>query len=174
VKLYLYKIPPSTSAATSSASQSKFKRDVRSFYSSHADSSGRLKCMILGEFIDSSQVIAGHIFRKSNKEDIYDLLGIEESDINNPRNGLLLFKCIKWELDHWCICFLYDSTSDKFFVKVLNPSLRTMSFKDHIINEVKDSNRLKHISPSILAKTFSEIDGKPLQLHKQLLFIRDV
>ena len=56
------------------------------------------------------------------------MVGLE--DINDPRNGLLLAKPIKWAFDTSQLIFLYDEASDSFNAKLLNPALRPISLAD--------------------------------------------
>jgi len=73
---------------------------------------------------------------------------LRASDINSPRNGLLLFPLIEEVFDHKGACFLYNPFSKQLNYKILNPALMT---KDPA-NKVTGNLYL------------CECDGKPLIL----------
>ncbi len=54
-----------------------------------------------------------------------ELVGFD--DINDPRNGLLLAKPIKWAFDTSQLISVYDEALDIFNAMLLNPALRPIS-----------------------------------------------
>lgn len=80
--------PISTSSARINH-QKKFKSDLIQRYNCHHPSNPNIiKCMVLGQFFFTSEVIAGHILGLNQAESM-NLLGLTRNDIWNPKNGVL-------------------------------------------------------------------------------------
>ena len=73
--------------------------------------------------------------------------GLPPSEIDNPRNGILILKKIEESFDRLDVCFLYDGFNQKIHLKVLRPELLAC-----------------RISPSSATefRTFQDIDGAEL------------
>ena len=102
-----------------------------------------IKCMISGVSFPSKVVIAGHLFKfcwADSCEARLDFI-----DIDNPRNGLLMFKPFEYAFDNSHICFQYDSDTELFKLKILYPKLKKMTIREYIKseNEINESSLLK-------------------------------
>lgn len=74
--------------------------------------------MLLDCYLPSAVVTAAHLFRRSNQYMAEYLLGIE--DIDDVRNGLLLFKPLEKAFDKFQIGFVYNNSDDTFRMKIFN------------------------------------------------------
>ena len=81
-----------------------------------------LICMVLNQSLPSQFVIAAHIYMFSHTKKLRKF-GLGESNINDPRNGLLLAKAIETAFDFKHVCFLYNANQQQFVFRVLNPTL---------------------------------------------------
>ena len=77
--------------------------------------------MVLGVRLPSSSVCGAHLFRHRNSDLAEEFVGLD--DINNPRNGLLLFKPIEEAFDNYQLCILCDG--EQFIVHIVDPSIRS-------------------------------------------------
>jgi hypothetical protein len=112
--------PSSTSAPSSRGNQ--FRAVLCARYNCDKGN-GYVRCMLLNTTLPSPLVIASHIFPRSKGYLSEKLLGF--SDIDDERNGLLLFKPLEYAFDHFQISFIYDQGSEAFRLKVFDPSLRS-------------------------------------------------
>lgn len=88
-----------------------------------------LKCMLTGITMSSEAIVASHLLPYKNKH----LSGLFElPNIDDPCNGLLLFKGIKEAYDRCHICFVYDSESSHFVCKVLNKTVSQKTWKQYV------------------------------------------
>ncbi|KAG1708035.1 hypothetical protein DVH05_024720 [Phytophthora capsici] len=135
-----------------------------------------LLCMVMNIGLPSSVVIAAHIFRQ---EHVRLIDHFEQfADIDDVRNGLLLFKPIKSAFDDLDIAILVDK-QDQFILKVFNPTIKKNLLVDSL-DEVQwnalgggsvptdwrksTSSVYAPNAPDFnLLTTFGELDGKPLQ-----------
>jgi hypothetical protein len=65
-----------------------------------SDTHGKLRCMLLNELLPYSSVIAAHLLKRE-----WDYLSRELADVDdvdNVRNGLLLYKPLEWAFDTCC------------------------------------------------------------------------
>ncbi|KAL8016214.1 putative HNH nuclease [Plasmopara halstedii] len=93
-------------APTSTSAQSNhFKANLCATYDCNMGS-GKLRCMLLDTALPSE----------------LKLMGI--SDIDDVRNGLLLFKPLEHAFDHFQISFIYDQSSNEFRLKIFDQSVR--------------------------------------------------
>ncbi|GMF33267.1 unnamed protein product [Phytophthora lilii] len=65
-----------------------------------------LRCMLLNTALPSGLVIACHLFRRKNEYICRKLMGFD--NIDDVKNGLLLFKPLKHAFDHFQMSFIYD------------------------------------------------------------------
>jgi hypothetical protein len=63
--------------------------------------------MLTGESLPSCTVIASHLFKKSWKKYYTPIMGL--NDINDIRNGLLLWKPVEYVLDTGGLTLIYDA-----------------------------------------------------------------
>jgi hypothetical protein len=67
--------------------------------------------MLTGEVLPRKCVIASHLFKKKWSPAAYRLLHIE--DVNDIRNGLLLWKPIEYAFDRGQIFFKYEKSTGR-------------------------------------------------------------
>ncbi|KAL7688464.1 hypothetical protein Plhal304r1_c019g0068641 [Plasmopara halstedii] len=102
------------------------------------------------------------------------LVMMQISDIDDVKNGLLLFRPLKYAFNHFQISFIRDE-ADAFRLRIFDPSIRGISLidlADHngIIVFSADQIRLLHISVSSSKKpcrfdvrtTFGDVNGSTL------------
>ncbi|KAF0699521.1 Aste57867_9917 [Aphanomyces stellatus] len=96
-----------------------------------------------------------------------DLMNI--SDINDERNGLLLFKPLEHAFDHFQISFIYNNADDCFHLKLFDPSIRNKP----LIDLIQDPNHKKVLRAAVKGKkrctfdlhtTFGDLDNKVLNV----------
>ena len=105
---------------TLTARKEVFKYNLKQAYLCHGkeENSGKTRCMLLDCYLPSAIVTAAHLFRRSNEHVAAELLGI--SDIDDVKNGLLLFKPLEKAFDRFQIGFVYDSSDDTYRLKIFN------------------------------------------------------
>ncbi|KAL7996290.1 putative HNH nuclease [Plasmopara halstedii] len=106
---------------STSARSNHFKANLCATYDCNMGS-GKLRCMLLDTALPSELVIAFHLFRRKNEFLSEKLMGI--SNIDDVRNGLLLFKPLEHAFDHFQISFIYDQSSNEFRLKIFDQSVR--------------------------------------------------
>ena len=128
--------------------QSDFKASLIQYYQcQHATDGGLVKCMILNEYFPKGLVIASHIWKYCTQGEGLEEFGLKESDINSPRNGILLCQEIEKAFDEKKLCFLIDRiSSGNLQIKILDPALAS-----------------ELIISSHSSKTFADICGWHLQ-----------
>ena len=70
-----------------------FKANLISFYECNG-STGKIKCMILNEYLSTDIVIASHIFKAATLGKGLESFGLKPVDVHNKRNGILLYEKI--------------------------------------------------------------------------------
>lgn len=120
-----------------------FKKALLKYYFNIQKKVVHIKCMVSGIFFPSNVVIAGHLFKFCWAEFCDDRLGF--SNIDNPRNGLLMFKPFEYAFDNSHVCFHYDSDMEMFKLKILLPDLKKMTIREYIKSEkeIDESSLLK-------------------------------
>ena len=94
-----------------------FKINLKKYYDCEGPN-GTVRCMLLDTNLPSQVVIASHLFRRSNYDIASPLLQID--DIDDIKNGLLLFKPIEAAFDKFEIGFIYDHEDDLYRLKLFN------------------------------------------------------
>ncbi|DBA75364.1 TPA: hypothetical protein ACH3X1_010631 [Trebouxia sp. C0004] len=84
---------------------------------------GKLVCMLTSEALPSKTVIAAHLYKSSWA--VFVELALGFSDIDDVRNGLLLWQPIEHAFDTAQLCFTYDTQTNSFVAQVLNSALLT-------------------------------------------------
>eukprot|EP00644_Phytophthora_capsici_P012038 jgi/Phyca11/106435/e_gw1.12.217.1 len=141
-----------------------FKDDVCNFYGCYSPDESCVRCMLLNDAFPSELVVASHLFRCSN-EDVSDvMMQITLSDIDDERNGLLLFKPLKYAFDHFQISFIRDDT-DVFRLKVFDPSILATPIVD-----LKDRKGNKVLSTEQTQLLLSRISENPCRFNTQTTF----
>ena len=90
--------------------------------------------------------------------------------VDDPGNGLLLFKPFEWAFDNSKLCFVYDPGFDHFAVHFLDPSLASMKLIDFFSNpqsdrirdlwSTLDQNEIGYLKSQIGDRTFGEFQGR--------------
>lgn len=131
----------------------EFKRSVINYYERavDVDSTGKIitaRCMVSNEVFCYNELTPVHLVKHSTPH-LMRCYGLLPSDIDNPRNGVLILKAIEESFDRLDACFLFDSFTGKISFKVLRPDIMDC-----------------RIYPSSHAgtRTFSDIDGAELKL----------
>jgi hypothetical protein len=83
--------------------------------------------MLLNVAFPNSLVMASDLFRRSNE--YLSLVMMQISEIDDERNGLLLFKHLEYAFDNFQISFILDDTNT-FLLKLFDPSLRGIRLID--------------------------------------------
>jgi len=151
------------SGASGRKNNGPFKESLITFYDRQAgdhpvgdETLAQIRCMVLDKPIVTHKVCAAHLWKHSRADDM-PLLGLSPSDIDNPRNGLLLAKSIEVAFDKKEVCFLYNPFDQKFHFCVLNPSLLPIRIYYPDPKIPNDNN---------FPDTFASLNNQPLQLPK--------
>ena len=110
------------------AESAEFKHSVINYYSRavNVDSTGELitaRCMVSNEVFAYNELTPAHLVKHSTPQ-LMKCYGLLPSDIDNPRNGILILEAIDEEsFDRLDACFLYNNFSSKISFKVLRPGL---------------------------------------------------
>ena len=130
-----------SSRASTTSKEGGFKNKLIDFYDVEVGlvsgtEKRSLRCMILDMMLPSSLVIGGHIFKREwFKFDVHKTL-LNMEDIDCARNGFLLFKPVEWAFDRSMLFFDLDSTSGDFFLRILDPSIRSRQLMDVLLSDV--------------------------------------
>ncbi|TDH70097.1 hypothetical protein CCR75_009542 [Bremia lactucae] len=151
-----------------------FKHKLCKFYKNYQRNGTWVRCMLLDVAFPKSLVIASHLFRRSNEYVADKLLKI--SNINDTRNGIVLFKPLKYAFDHFHISFVRDNTG-AFRLKLFDPTIRNTRLIDMVIDhsrnkKVLDETQVTELHESIsltqepcefnVNTTFGDLDGSAL------------
>ncbi|TMW67258.1 hypothetical protein Poli38472_012374 [Pythium oligandrum] len=135
-------------APTSTSVRSNhFKKKLCATYNCDMGS-GQLRCMLLDTALPSELVIASHLFRRKNEFISEKFMGF--SDIDDVRNGLLLFKPLEHALDHFQISFIYDPSSNEFRLKIFDRSMR----KQRLLGKLDKTQRAILLQGQVLPKNW--------------------
>ena len=80
-----------------------------------------VRCAALGVALPSAAIIAGHLLRRSH-EILLDEVHID--NIDDARNGLLLFDPLEKAFDAFRIFFVYSACDDAFLLRIGDPLCR--------------------------------------------------
>jgi hypothetical protein len=123
---------------TLTARKEDFKKNLKDAYLCHGGKKkwDKTRCMLLNCNLPSAIVTAAHIFRRSNEHIAQYLLGIE--NIDDVKNGLLLFKPLEKAFDKFQIGFVYNDSDDSFRMKIFNNNceFRNLLLIDFILPSV--------------------------------------
>ncbi|PRP86194.1 Ras GTPase-activating protein [Planoprotostelium fungivorum] len=92
------------------------------------DNYRKTRCLITGEYHYSKAVggraivKAAHLLPRSAKDNMR-LFGLEQKQINSPRNILLLCQTVEEAYDRLMVCFVRDPVHNTYRLKVMDPSL---------------------------------------------------
>ncbi|KAF8517698.1 hypothetical protein BU17DRAFT_91533 [Hysterangium stoloniferum] len=110
-----------------------------------------LTCSLTGVTISSKAIVAAHLWKYETGETL-EYFGFH--DIDNPRNGLLLYKPIEEAYDRHLLCF-YQDTNRNLRCRVLSNSLRTTTLNEFFNQQKKRIPHTTAIEPSAVQQTFT-------------------
>ncbi len=108
----------------------------------------------MNKYFDRSVVRAGHIWKLATHGVGLTAFKLEEVDVDNERNGILLFESIEKAFDTKKICFIYDPFAGVLRLKILCNDLRNLFV-------VTDPNQRKKFNEF---RKFNAIDNAILTL----------
>eukprot|EP00274_Cyanoptyche_gloeocystis_P008281 CAMPEP_0196653974 /NCGR_PEP_ID=MMETSP1086-20130531/3647_1 /TAXON_ID=77921 /ORGANISM="Cyanoptyche gloeocystis , Strain SAG4.97" /LENGTH=291 /DNA_ID=CAMNT_0041985453 /DNA_START=63 /DNA_END=938 /DNA_ORIENTATION=- len=153
--------------SSTNARSSDFKKQLINLYS-ECTQSGSLKlvkCSITRCFLPKKCVIASHIFKRTWAKHSWQSVLLGFNDIDDPRNGLLLFKPFEYAFDRSQICFTFNSESQLFIMKILDSSIKDKVLVDNLFSLGFDTNDAESISvlrQCLGFRTFGDFDGSAL------------
>jgi hypothetical protein len=154
-----------------SASNQDFKHILCQFYGCYRQRKRRIHCMVLDLPFPKAVVNAVHLFRRSNEYLAFPMMQI--NDIDDPKNGMLMFKPLKYAFDKFQISFIAEEDGNSFQLKLFDISIQNTRLIDFItdsderqvvvdtVSIVKPKKRFKYN----LQTTFGEIDGKRITFY---------
>lgn len=127
--------------------QKEFRTDLINFYQREdPQNPNNLICMVLNQSLPKAAVIASHIWKSCTRGKGLDRFGLDATDLNSPRNGLLLAEPIEKAFDVLDVCFVYNTFNKCLTFHVLNPALLQI-----VVNPLDPNS------------TFGQLHGRPLQ-----------
>ncbi|KAG2766561.1 hypothetical protein Pcac1_g22129 [Phytophthora cactorum] len=167
---------PSTTASRTQKLKKQLVKEYECDCGRNQIGDSMLLCMVMNIGLPSSVVIASHIFRREHDR-LKDYF-VQIADIDDVRNGLLLFKPIESAFDDLDIAFLVDK-EDQFTLKLFNPDFKSKLLVDSLTQKQWDALGGESIptdwetstspvyapyAPEFnVLTTFGELDGKPLR-----------
>ncbi|TDH64744.1 hypothetical protein CCR75_008777 [Bremia lactucae] len=133
-----------------------FKRNLCQYYNCYQRETTWVRCMLLNVAFPNSLVTASHLFRRSN-EYVADKF-VKISDIDDVKNGMLLFKPLKYAYDHFHISFVRDNTG-AFRLKLFDPNIRNTRLIDMVTDKCEDKKVLHEAQITELLETISLTQG---------------
>ena len=122
---------------------------------------GHLRCMLLNELLPYFSVIAAHLLKRE-----WDYLSRELADVDDVddvRNGLLLYKPIEWAFDTSRLVFIWDGARNSFVAHILDPSILAVRLVEKAKAVLKE--RYKTGDEAILGdRCFRDVHGSALVL----------
>ena len=122
---------------------------------------GKLRCMLLNELLPYSSVTAAHLLKRE-----WDYLSrqlADVDDVDDARNGLLLYKPLEWAFDTSRLAFTWDGDRSSFVAHVLDPNILDVRLVDKAQAELKE--RYKIGDEAILGdRCFRDVHGSALVL----------
>ena len=122
---------------------------------------GKLRCMLLNMLLPYSNVIAAHLIKRS-----WDYLSRELADVDDVddvRNGLLLYKPLEWAYDTSRLTFVWDGDRNSFVAHVLDPNILNVLLVDKAKTELKERYTTGD-DPVLDRVTFKDVHGTALVL----------
>ena len=138
----------------------KFKLLLKREY--HQPDDGKLFDMATGTCLPHSIVVASHIFQYQWRNELPLFTSL--TDINDPRNGLLLYRPVEWAFCQAKICVEVKSHNEMIF-RLLDQDLYDIVLADKacdLRDEAKSDNQPLEEEMN-LQMTFGDLDGQPLK-----------
>ena len=146
-------------ASTEKSNNQAVKVDCINYYNSTTFTSlpATIACQFLGIDFPTHQVTCSHIFQRkwAKSRKIIDL-----QEINDVKNLLLLFKPIEVAFDEGRICFLWDNSSNRFRMKILDPNIKGKTVLDLALRQFPNFPTTNN--DPILMQTMAALEGNPL------------
>ncbi len=133
------------------------------------------RCMLLDKFLPSAVVTASHLFRRANSDIVKDVLGFD--DIDDWKNGLLLFSPIEKAFDEFRLGFVYDNSDDTYRLRLFDTTaeFRETSIIEYIPEVLREKLDLSSTAPDGILRftsypdteldlrtTFADLEGMPI------------
>jgi hypothetical protein len=152
----------------------QFKHDVIYHYGKQetVDTTGRIvtaKCMISDRVYIYGDLCPAHLV-KHCKPELMTFYGLEPTDIDNPRNGILLLKAIEVAFDHKDVCFLWNPFNLGLYLRVLSPTLASERIHPTSSSELRT---FADINNAVLMHNVNKFPYRRiLSMHAKLSFSR--
>jgi HNH endonuclease len=155
---------------TLSICKQDFKHILCEFYARYHREQHSIQCMVLDIPFPKSVVTAVHLFLRRNEHLAATLMQIQ--DIDDPRNGMLMFKPVEYAFNHCQLSFIRDY-DDSFKLKLFDVSIRDTKLIDYITDPYQRQVvidavlvvDLKNRCKFNLETTFGQLDGKNIHFH---------
>ena len=157
VQEFMRKFYYTSDKMTDAEKPSDFKMKLMNYYYGNTRAVTSIVCMFSKVDLPYQTIIGCHIFKSCLKEYCMDRLSFE--DIDDERNGLLLFKPFQFAFDNSHICFLYNSGQKRFAMKILHPDIKGMTLLDYIVRFSEIDTKLLLQSHEVWRENF-EINEK--------------
>ena len=140
--------------------QANFKRLLKREY--HQPEIGNLFDMATGTSLPHSIVVASYIFQHKWRKELSQFTSV--TDINDPCNGLLLYKPVQWAFDRAKICVEVKS-GDKMTFRLLDEDLRDTLLVDKAcrLRDERGGGNQRLKEEENLQMTFGDLDEQPLK-----------
>jgi HNH endonuclease len=151
-------------SSTLSSRKQDFKEELCEQYDCKRNINGNtwVRCLLLDIPFPQGMVTAAHLFRRSNEYIASMLMHID--NIDDPRNGMLLFKPLEEAFNHLQISFLSQDAGRSFYLKLFDEGIRNTKLLDFM----KDPNQRAAVEDAVdrmgcafdKDTTFGKVDGR--------------
>ena len=123
---------------------------------------GLLRCMLLNRLLPYAYVIGAHLLKREWGDMSKELADVD--DVEDPRNGLLLYKPLEWAFDTSRLAFTWDGATSRFVAHLLDGHLANVKLVEKAKELLKDRYRRSEDAVELGEMCFSDVDGLPLVL----------
>ena len=123
---------------------------------------GLLRCMLLNRLFPYAYVIGAHLLKREWGDMSKELADVD--DVEDPRNGLLLYKPLEWAFDTSRLAFTWDEATSRFVAHLLDGHLANVKLVEKAKELLKDRYRRSEDADELGEMCFSDVDGLPLVL----------
>ena len=123
---------------------------------------GLLRCMLLNRLLPYAYVIGAHLLKREWGDMSKELADVD--DVEDPRNGLLLYKPLEWAFDTSRLAFTWDEATSRFVAHLLDGHLANVKLVEKAKELLKDRYRRSEDADELGEMCFSDVDGLPLVL----------
>lgn len=99
----------------------------------------QLRCMLLDVLLPYSSVIAAHLLKREWDDLSRQLADVD--DVDDVRNGLLLYKPLEWAFDTSRLAFVWDGARGAFVAHVLDPNILDVRLVDKAKAVLKERHK---------------------------------